>query len=204
MPTIVCTLQFAVYAFLAGWGNRCTSAFAPGCNSVRYGRRTLPCGATCSMSSKENDAAAKALEQAAKLRKEIADLEQDLARGTVCSQMSHDAIVGRKKVTSPLFRRSLNLLTVHTRHTATGYLPGNGTSIWYQVLVLSRKSYPSIWSRICAQQLNTLPAQATPPRYFATLAVHNLIHQRFRRLVLYDLASAAHNPRQSHEVWPKE
>lgn len=95
MPALVCTLQFAVYAFLAGWGSRRTSAFAPGFSSVRQGRRTLPSRATSCSMSKEKEAAGKALEQAAKLRKEIADLEQDLARGVVCSQMSHDAIARR-------------------------------------------------------------------------------------------------------------
>ena len=92
MPAIVCTLQFVVFAFLAGWGSRRTSAFAPGFSSVRQGRQLLPSPATSCSMSKEKDAAGEALERAAKLRKEIADLEQDLARGVVCNQMSHDAI----------------------------------------------------------------------------------------------------------------
>lgn len=84
MPRRLCTLQFGVLAFLAGWGSWRTSAFAPaGFSTVRQGRRFLPSDATsCSMTAgKEQDAAGKALERAAELRKEIADLEEDLAKG---------------------------------------------------------------------------------------------------------------------------
>lgn len=44
--------------------------------------------------SKEKDAAGKALEQAAKLRKEIADLEQDLAKGKLTANVAGDDTAG--------------------------------------------------------------------------------------------------------------
>ena len=61
------------------------------------------------LASKEQDAAGKALERAAELRKEIADLEQDLAKGAVCTQMSHDSIERRSKVNHYKYLQGLRM-----------------------------------------------------------------------------------------------
>lgn len=151
----MCTLQFVVYAFLTGFGSRRTSAFAPGFSSVRQGRQILPSPATLCSMSKEKDAAGKALEQAAKLRKEIADLEQDLARGAVCNQTCRTMqLQSSERSPPPCVWRSFKFLTQHTHarcsytaaetrahvHTHTHGDVGIWLSSWYCRQVLTRLS----------------------------------------------------------------